>query len=511
MAYANGSCQGGKPSVGGSSTVAGLTVLGQDLPVDQVINQVKTLIQATTIDPTHPDAHGRQPGPQPAAVGPDQVGGRRQHGAHRRAGRHQQRRQERVGRSRDPVAGRPWREIKVVPGTQVKTGDSITQQALNVVVTIAGQKVVEAVIGEAKASSAGVDCRPPSPTRTTADREPTLQCSTRKLVLVDVLERGNRVRLNGVADPSLAGKTVAIVFDATGKTVARAKVGQGRQLRHHRAAAARAPARHERRALHGDAGQGGVDQPQAAPAHDHPVDDSQQRPGDHHRPRAAAAGQAAAGDHAQASRVVQRARRSSRGSSRARTGRFRITVNAPSRVGTAVYRLTTRVRGSASRARVCSRPSRCRAPSTSTAADGPRSSLGSARAQRRPDLDLGPHPGDDVVGELGRRRVPAEVRRPHAGRRSPRAPTRRSRARRGRRRLCAALAPRSAGRRRRRGSSPSGWRCPCPAAPVRCRAAPRPSRPSSVVVVEGQQDRLGAGDRAEHRHHEVARGSRRRG
>ena len=42
-------------------------------------------------------------------------------------------------------------------------------------------------------------------------------------------------------------------------------------------------------------------------------------------------------------------------------------------------------------------------------------------------------------------------------------------------------------------------------APARCRAAPRPSRPASrSSLVEGQQHRLGAGDRAEHRHHEVA-------
>ena len=44
----------------------------------------------------------------------------------------------------------------------------------------------------------------------------------------------------------------------------------------------------------------------------------------------------------------------------------------------------------------------------------------------------------------------------------------------------AARRRRSAGPRRRPASWPSGWRRPCPAAPARCRAAPRPSRPACL-------------------------------
>ena len=51
-----------------------------------------------------------------------------------------------------------------------------------------------------------------------------LACSDRRIVLEDVYPEGRRVRLIGVADKQFAGKTVSLVFAATGKTVARAKV-----------------------------------------------------------------------------------------------------------------------------------------------------------------------------------------------------------------------------------------------------------------------------------------------
>ncbi|HEX8104626.1 MAG TPA: hypothetical protein VF533_18560, partial [Solirubrobacteraceae bacterium] len=51
-----------------------------------------------------------------------------------------------------------------------------------------------------------------------------LACTKRRLVLVDVLRRGGRVKLLGVADRALAGREVAIRFKATGKVVARPTV-----------------------------------------------------------------------------------------------------------------------------------------------------------------------------------------------------------------------------------------------------------------------------------------------
>jgi hypothetical protein len=51
------------------------------------------------------------------------------------------------------------------------------------------------------------------------------KCAKRPLVLEDVVASGTKVKLLGVAEKSLAGKTVDLVFAATGKIVAHAKVG----------------------------------------------------------------------------------------------------------------------------------------------------------------------------------------------------------------------------------------------------------------------------------------------
>jgi len=48
-----------------------------------------------------------------------------------------------------------------------------------------------------------------------------LACADRQLVLIDVRPRGKRVLLSGVAGPRHRGKRIAIVFQATGKVVAR--------------------------------------------------------------------------------------------------------------------------------------------------------------------------------------------------------------------------------------------------------------------------------------------------
>ena len=115
-------------------------------------------------------------------------------------------------------------QIKVTPGLAAKSADSVTQQALTVSVTIAGQKIVDAVVGEAKASvgrrrllgagrrsrharrgRAAVQHAPPGPRRRAASA--SAAC-----------------RIFGVADPALAGRRVSIVFGATGRTVAHAKV-----------------------------------------------------------------------------------------------------------------------------------------------------------------------------------------------------------------------------------------------------------------------------------------------
>src|SRR6185436_12755868 len=51
-ATASGSCVNGKPALTGSSHVLGLTVAGQELPVDQAVTQVVNAIGGGTLDPS---------------------------------------------------------------------------------------------------------------------------------------------------------------------------------------------------------------------------------------------------------------------------------------------------------------------------------------------------------------------------------------------------------------------------------------------------------------------------
>jgi hypothetical protein len=225
MAYAVGSCQSGTAVVNGSSQVAGIKVLGTDVLGDTV-DRVVGLIDTANLNPGSLDL---------SSIGVDDLGlSPAVTGLLNTAG---------IKTIVDPllataitsavnaykalpavkILDATTAQIKVTPGQQVKTADSVTQQALNVTVSIAGQKLVDAVVGEAKASSTGVDCSVPI-TDPETPTGATLQCSTRKLVLVDVLERAGRVKLFGVADPALVGKTVSIVFEASHSVVAHATV-----------------------------------------------------------------------------------------------------------------------------------------------------------------------------------------------------------------------------------------------------------------------------------------------
>jgi hypothetical protein len=219
MAYAVGSCQSGAPAVSGQSQVAGISVLGTDLPVGQIVDKTVGLVDTASIDPSNANVAAINLG-LPVAVNALITAAPAAQTAVTAA----------IQSALDAlpnlkVLDPTVAQIKVTPGQQAKSGDSITQQALTVSVTIAGRKIVDAVIGEAQASAAGVDCSLPV-TDPETPTGATLQCSTRKLVLVDVLERAGRVKLFGVADPALAGKTVSIVFQASHAVVAHAKVAK---------------------------------------------------------------------------------------------------------------------------------------------------------------------------------------------------------------------------------------------------------------------------------------------
>lgn len=120
--------------------------------------------------------------------------------------------------------------VQVTPGTQTKTDTSLTQSALGVKITALGQNVVDLTVAEAKVGTLGVDCTPPKVPVVAADppavvaAQAPLACTKRRLVLTDVLRKGSRVRITGVADRKLVGKFVTIKFEADGLTAGRALV-----------------------------------------------------------------------------------------------------------------------------------------------------------------------------------------------------------------------------------------------------------------------------------------------
>lgn len=130
-------------------------------------------------------------------------------------------------------------QVKVTPGRQVRTADTLLQQALRVEVSVAGQSLVDLVVGEAIVRAAGACPATELDPGQSAAVALVLGCTKRRLVLTDVQERGGRVQLLGVADRSLAGNRVSIRFTHTGKTVGARDRPAGRQLQRRRQAARR--------------------------------------------------------------------------------------------------------------------------------------------------------------------------------------------------------------------------------------------------------------------------------
>ncbi|MDQ3675651.1 MAG: hypothetical protein M3401_02430 [Actinomycetota bacterium] len=213
MAYAGARCQDGAPGLQGASSVTGLWVLGQDVPAGQIVDQALTLLNGGSIDPSTIDLSLVPSIPVVSALLRPVLNGL-------------------IRNALDllPTISIPATvaQVKVTPGGQLKSADALRQHALRVQVSILGQSLADVVVGEAIVRAAGVDCAPPAqqPPAPPVDPEEAavadlvLGCTTRRLVLTDVQNGGGRVRLLGVADRSLAGKQVKILFPYTGKVVA---------------------------------------------------------------------------------------------------------------------------------------------------------------------------------------------------------------------------------------------------------------------------------------------------
>jgi hypothetical protein len=204
VAYAGGQCVDGRVQLTGSSQVAGISVLGQELPVNEAVERTVSLVDSTSIDPSNVDMDDVKI-VEGVVLSPSAL--------------------EPVLRpildAMPPIAiPAALATVRVTPGQQVREGDRLIQRALQVQVTVLGQQLADLLIGEASVGAQDIACTEGP----ASAAESALQCTTRRLVLADVVPGRRRVRLLGYADKRYIGRTVDIHFIADGRRVARARV-----------------------------------------------------------------------------------------------------------------------------------------------------------------------------------------------------------------------------------------------------------------------------------------------
>jgi hypothetical protein len=178
-AEATAACAGGAPRLSGSSTLAGVSVAGQAIDLNGPLTRSVQLIDSQRIDPN-------QLAPVPGL--------------------------------NLPVITIPAvvARVKLTPGERAQSGVRLTQRALHAEISIAGQNVADVVAGEATVGSSGVSCG--------GVADLALECTARRIVLIDVEIQGRRVRLFGAADRRYAGRRVLIRSSWDGRTVARPRL-----------------------------------------------------------------------------------------------------------------------------------------------------------------------------------------------------------------------------------------------------------------------------------------------
>jgi hypothetical protein len=205
------SCAGGAPSLKGTSVLTNLKLAGTDVPLDAPLTQAVTLLGAQSLNPATFDPSQVSILTPLTGATPDQV--------------KQIQAAVAAGLANLPPIALPASvaEVKLVPKEQIRDGSSLTQRALHATITIGGQQLLDAVVGEAKVSTATADaaCAQVAAQSVAAA---ALGCTDRKLVLVDVLKRNGRVKLLGAADRRYVGRKVAIRLRRTGRVVAHAVV-----------------------------------------------------------------------------------------------------------------------------------------------------------------------------------------------------------------------------------------------------------------------------------------------
>lgn len=213
-ATASGTCTSGAPVVGGAARTADASVLGLPLNLDQVTNQALNLVDTSNLDLTAlnfdlANVSATVAGVTVSLSSADLAAV--------------------VAQVQDQLPALPpvaipaqLAQLKVTPPSQETADGAILQRGPRVQLSLAGTSLADVTIGAAYVSAAG-NCNAEQAAQE-AVSQATLECTTRKLALIDVLRRGDHVRLFGAADKSLAGKVVKIVFQATGRTVASVRV-----------------------------------------------------------------------------------------------------------------------------------------------------------------------------------------------------------------------------------------------------------------------------------------------
>ena len=203
------SCANGAPTLRGTSTITNVRLAGQDVPLDGPLTQAITVLGSQSLNPaTFDPAQISILTPLTGATS-DQV----------------RQIQDAIaqGLSSLPAIALPASvaTVSIVPKEQIKTANALIQRALHATVAIAGRQVLDAVVGEAGVSAATADgaC-----STVAAQSAAALQCSDRKLALLDVIRQGGRVKLIGAANRDYVGKKVAIRLRRGNEVVAHALV-----------------------------------------------------------------------------------------------------------------------------------------------------------------------------------------------------------------------------------------------------------------------------------------------
>jgi hypothetical protein len=205
-AEASASCQAGSPSVTGTSRLGALSVLGTKLSTTDAADRNLGL-DSQSIDPSDIDiSKALAPAGDLALL--------------------QATLQPILDTLPNVEVPAIALRVRTTPGAQIVAGEKLTRRALQIQIELGGMALLDAVVGEATVDATGVSCG--SLAAAALGLGPGKSaCTTRRLTLIDVVQRGNKVKLQGAADPRrFAGSSVRIVSRWNGKTITTRKVAK---------------------------------------------------------------------------------------------------------------------------------------------------------------------------------------------------------------------------------------------------------------------------------------------